>query len=256
MRFGVTRQNIQYPSLHHRYAHDIANVLVLRAFGVYAVSGRVRWQKRRAILTALVALSPIFVPLVFPRPSNVDDQLILQHFGWLAHSSLLGIAVSAFAWGGVVVFHRLTPELDSILTPDGRCAYDRWANFATATLPQLTFGSPFRSWLWGRSNLHHCRQAWHSDSTLTQRLISPSQYRDAHFRRRVLDHRWNRPVSDTRAPKTCDSVVAHSRLHRGARSCLRVATDWPSMAHRWGFHFVYFRFSAGLMERLTPSLFS
>ena len=140
---GIQLPKKSYPSLHHRYSHDIANVVVLRVFGVHATNGVVHWRKRRAITVVLIAFVPLAVAFALPVPPSVSGGLLLTHYFWVAYFCALGIAVAAFAWGGVLVFHRLTPDLEEMLTSRGRRAYDRWADIATAPIPQVAFAMIF-----------------------------------------------------------------------------------------------------------------
>lgn len=139
------RPTHSYPSLHYRYAHDIGNVLILRFVGLRASNGLVTWRKRRALLAVSVMLSPLFLAVILSVPTEVNDALVLPYYWWLVYFVLLCSVVIMFAWAGVTVFHRLTPDLEEILTEEGRVAYDTWANITTAILPQSVFGVVFSS---------------------------------------------------------------------------------------------------------------
>jgi hypothetical protein len=134
-----------YPTLHYRYAHDIGNVLILRFVGLQASNGVVTWRKRRALLAVSVMLSPLFLAVILSVPTDVNGVLVFPYYLWFVYFASLCSVVIMFAWAGVTVFHRLTPDLEEILTDDGRVAYDRWANITTAILPQSVFGVVFSS---------------------------------------------------------------------------------------------------------------
>lgn len=128
-------------NLHYRYSHDIGNVLVLRCFGVWAKDGRVRWRLGPMLASLAVIASPLLLAASLACFQPVPPQLNVSYFGWLLYFMMLSIVVPLFAWGGVAVFHGLTPALAKSLTASGRAAYDEWADVSTATLPQALFGA-------------------------------------------------------------------------------------------------------------------
>jgi hypothetical protein len=88
-------------------------------------------------------LSPIGVAVILGFPSGKPSSLKWPYFGWVVYFCILSIAVTFLSWAGVRIFHSLTPALEACLTSRGRLAYDRWANIATADLPQLVFAVVF-----------------------------------------------------------------------------------------------------------------
>jgi hypothetical protein len=154
------RPPVHYPSLHYRYSHDIANVLELQASGVYARSGVVKWKPSRAMLLTIINLSPIAVAtvLAIDHVSSPPRRLALAYFGWLSYFLFLTIFEFAIALVGVSIFHNLTDYLEKLLTPRGRDTYDKWANYATARTPQITFAIVFSTGaclaLWIAASVH------------------------------------------------------------------------------------------------------
>jgi hypothetical protein len=80
------------------------------------------------------------------------------YFGWLSYFFFLTIFEIGLAWAGVSVFHNLTDSLERLLTKKGLDAYHRWANSATAPIPQLIFAIAFSAAacvaLWVASSVH------------------------------------------------------------------------------------------------------
>jgi hypothetical protein len=131
--------------LHYRYSYDIANVLELRTVGFYAESGKVRWRKSHAAITAGIALIPLVTALVLDGAniSRPPRHLATAYFGWLVYFLFLIIFEVGMAWAGVTVFHNLTNYLEKALTQTGREVYDHWANRTTALMPQLIYAVIF-----------------------------------------------------------------------------------------------------------------
>jgi hypothetical protein len=166
------RPQVTYPSLHHRYAHDLAHVFGLRVFGVRAEAGRLRWSFRRTVVSVMAVLCPVAGAVFltsWARPPPTP--LAIAYYGWLGYYAFLIVVVTAFSWWGVKTFHDLTPQLERMLTADGRNAYDRWANITTATGPQVSFAVLFSA-----AALAALRGAA-SVPGMSQRLyISPASY--------------------------------------------------------------------------------
>lgn len=144
-RAAWVRSDAQYPSLHYRYSHDIANVLEFQVVGTYAQSGKVLWKKSQVALVVIIALVPLglAVLLAVMGVSHPPRELGLAYFGWLFYFLFLALFEVGTAWAGVSVFLNLTDSLESLLTKKGLGAYHRWANMATAPMPQLLFAIVF-----------------------------------------------------------------------------------------------------------------
>lgn len=139
------RSKVHYPTLHYRYSYDIANVLELRAVGVRARSGRVILRWRLMIYTTAILIAPLTLAgiLAFADANRPPRHLAVSYFGWLVYFTFLNILEIAMAWAGVTVFHELTDSLEKLLTQKGLDTYYRWANIATASMPQLVFSVMF-----------------------------------------------------------------------------------------------------------------
>lgn len=139
------REAATYPDLYTRYSTDIAHVLQLWVAGVRASGGRVRWKPRWAVFLALISIVPILTAAFLdlrlghhpPRGTS------FTYYGWLSYFSGLTWIEIIFGLGGVTVFHNLTSPLEKMLTQRGRNTYDRWADIATAPLPQAAFSVVF-----------------------------------------------------------------------------------------------------------------
>jgi hypothetical protein len=159
-RSAWLRPQVQYPTLHYRYSHDIANVLELKTIGLYAQSGRVQWKKSYAAVTAAIALAPLGLALILTGTdlARPPRHLAGAYFGWLAYFLFLTIFEIVLSLAGVRIFHNLTDYLEKVLTQRGRDAYDRWANLTTANGPQLAFAIVFAGGgcvaLWVASSVH------------------------------------------------------------------------------------------------------
>lgn len=139
--WGWTRERVKYPDLHYRYSHDISHVLILHLFGATAREGKVGWSPKVFIPTLLVTLSPIGLAAVLLRLSPPLDPMALSaHVVWIVYFVMLIYVAAGFAYGGVKVFHDLTASLEDVLTPDGREAYERWADISTAFPTQALVG--------------------------------------------------------------------------------------------------------------------
>jgi len=140
----IRRAPVAYPSLHYRYSHDIANVINLRMAGFRAHNGVVNWKLSRAMPFAAMSISPFLVAAVAARYEYVPTSEVNAYLGWIFYMLILGfVFVPLFARIGVSLFHGLTPALEEALTPEGRRAYDRWADFWTASTPQYVFAAVF-----------------------------------------------------------------------------------------------------------------
>jgi hypothetical protein len=159
-RSSWIRPQIQYPSLHYRYAYDIANVLELKTIGLYAQSGRVRWRKSYSVVAAAIALAPLGLALTLTGTdlARPPRHLTGGYFGWLVYFFFLTLFEIVVSLTGVTVFHNLTDHLEKVLTQRGRDTYDRWANLTTSNGPQLAFAIIFAGVacvaLWVASSVH------------------------------------------------------------------------------------------------------
>lgn len=128
-----------HPNLHHRYSHDIAHVLGLRIFGAVVDRGRVKWRRRRALVSSCLLLSPLALAAVIALFSPPPPGQGLEYFGWLGYFLFLSVTCTLFSYGGVRVFHDLTPSLEDMLTRKGMAEYEDWADEATLTWRQAAF---------------------------------------------------------------------------------------------------------------------
>lgn len=137
LRGGFVRPEESYPNFYYRYSYDIAHVLGLRVFGIYAKDGVVQARWALILINIVVILSPIAWSVAndFVNGDSLRDSLIGA--GWIAYFSGLTVVVQLFSLVGVHVFHSLTPYLEQCLTKKGMQRYERWASISTALFPQL-----------------------------------------------------------------------------------------------------------------------
>jgi membrane protein len=136
-RAGFVRPEESYPNFYYRYSYDIAHVLGLRIFGIYAKDGRVHVRWWLVLVNAAAIFGPIGAGVVANHCDGASLQQASTSIGWIAYFSFLATVVQIFSLGGVHVFHGLTPSLEQCLTKKGMKNYERWASISTALFPQL-----------------------------------------------------------------------------------------------------------------------
>lgn len=112
--------------LRGRYAADLAQVTVLRCFGIQAVGTRNVWRPTRAIPFVLVNLLPLALATAWQLWRPVRSPGVALYFGCLVFYLLVNFLVVLCQWHGCRTFHAIVHSVDRMLTDDGRTEVHAW----------------------------------------------------------------------------------------------------------------------------------
>lgn len=125
--------------LYNRYPADMAQVVVLRVFGIRATGPALTWKARRCV--------PFLLAVSVPFAAAASHQLFFPtstphgrtYYLWMLYYTAVDLYVVLCQWLGCRTFHAMTDSMDRTLTDRGRIAVHAWIDRGTSQKRQWRY---------------------------------------------------------------------------------------------------------------------